>query len=296
MEKPGNSVAVFIVHLWLLSKALWVEEPHRKRMCSLLGYSSLPVCECTDLPNLHADRELQKINQWRSTQRLIFSTTSECLPMSWLMFKLLLRDKLFHKAALVLCVLHCFYFRIKLESSNRLWPVFWLTKVAIHYSLKCDTTSSTLQLQGCRHNKDTAGNQLCPLWYPFCQTEGVQIMKWPLRTDSFANYSLDRFAVRPWNQSLRMNEGGKLIPVGAQVVKPAEGFKVSYKLFAEVCGLRPWIQCFRLSPKCWNFFWSCSELTLDASPITTIFQIQSQKLFFFSGHVQCRSFLTKLAC
>jgi len=55
----------------------------------------------------------------------------------------------------------------------------------MQYSWKCDTPSRALHLQGCRHNKDTADNQLCPLWYPFCQTQRVQIMKWLLRTDSF---------------------------------------------------------------------------------------------------------------
>lgn len=93
-------------------------------------------------------------------------------------------------------------------------------------------------------------------------------MKWLLRTDSFAKYSLDRFAARPWNQSSRLSEEGKLIPVEAQVVKPAEGFTVSYKLFAGVCGPRPW----------------------DSAAIRTIFQIQSQML---SSNFS-RSFLTKL--
>lgn len=65
--------------------------------------------------------------------------------------------------------------------------------------------------------------------------KGTQIMKWLLRAESFASYSLDRFAARPWNQSSWSSEEGRLIPVEAQVVKPAEGFTVSCKLFTEVC-------------------------------------------------------------
>lgn len=102
-------------------------------------------------------------------------------------------------------------------------------------------------------------------------------MKLPLRTDSFTSYSLDRFAARPWNQSSRLREEGKLIPVEAQVQKPAEGFTVSCRLLAEVCGL-----------------W-----TLDSAAIRTIFQIQSQMLisiFFFLVVLGVFSDKVLLAC
>lgn len=87
-------------------------------------------------------------------------------------------------------------------------------------------TSRALHFQGCRDNKDAAGNQLCSLWFPFCQTDGAQIMKWLLRRDYIASYSLDRFAAGPWNQSSQLSREEKLIPVKAQMPKPVERFVV----------------------------------------------------------------------
>lgn len=89
----------------------------------------------------------------------------------------------------------------------------------------CDT-SMALHFQGCRHNKDASGNQLCSLRYPFCQNDGAQIMKWLLRQDYITSYSLDRFAAGPWNQSSLLSKEEKLIPVKAQMPKPVERFVV----------------------------------------------------------------------
>lgn len=89
-------------------------------------------------------------------------------------------------------------------------------------------------------------------------------MKRLLRTDSFARYSLDRLAARPWNQSSWLSEGGKLIPVEAQVVKPAEGLTVSYQLLSRfvashlgfLCNF--FIQSQMFSSNMSTFFWHSS--------------------------------------
>lgn len=65
-------------------------------------------------------------------------------------------------------------------------------------------------------------------------------MKWLLRADSFASYSLDRCAARPWNQSSWLSEERKLIPVEAQMVKSADGFTVCYKSHSGLLP-GPWI-------------------------------------------------------
>ena len=173
---------------------------------------------------------------------LIFSTASACLPVRIaLMFKMPLCGRLFHKAALILAAFNGLYFKIKLETSSRLWPTLQLTTAAMHYSYKCDTPPSALQLQGCRHNRDTAGNQLCPLC--ILSVEAREYKLWTGKWERILLLTTVRtgFAAGPWNQSSRLSEGGKLIPVAAQVVKPAEGFTVSYILLTEVSGFGLWI-------------------------------------------------------